>query len=212
MPTPRRVGGVQLSLDVQRTMPAPFQTGRIPWPAPPMSRRWSPTRASSRWSARRRRRSPRRRSRSRTRPGFSQCSPANTNPGLTKPRDGALDLRSAFPTRINYIRTAPSDDIQGPALASFVFHGPRREVDPRDRRRRQGRQIADEFSAAYTKLGGTVVRRALNPGDKPAFRPRSAVGLQRRARRRCSSAGSPRPEPPTSGRRWWQPVRLPSRS
>ena len=53
------------------------------------------------------------------RAGLLQCSPANTNPGLTKPRDGALDLRSAFPTRINYIRTAPSDDIQGPALPRF---------------------------------------------------------------------------------------------
>ena len=99
--------------------------------------------------------------------GLLECSPANTDPGLTKPRDGALDLRSAFPTRINFIRTAPSDDIQGPALASFVFHdlGAKSTlvIDDAD----QGRQIADEFSAAYTKLGGTVVRRALNPGDKP---------------------------------------------
>ena len=39
--------------------------------------------------------------------GLLQCSPANTNPGLTKPRYGALDLRAAAPERINYIRTAP---------------------------------------------------------------------------------------------------------
>ncbi len=32
----------------------------------------------------------------------------------------------------------------------------------------KGRGIADQFSAAYTKLGGTVVRRALNPGADPA--------------------------------------------
>ncbi len=99
--------------------------------------------------------------------GLLQCSPANTNAELTKPRDGALDLRSAFPTRINYIRTAPSDDIQGPALASFVFHDlgatSTLVIDDAD----QGRQIADDFAAAYTKLGGTVVRRALNKGAAP---------------------------------------------
>jgi branched-chain amino acid transport system substrate-binding protein len=100
--------------------------------------------------------------------GLLQCSPANTDPGLTKPRDGALDLRAAFPTRINYIRTAPADDIQGPALASFVFTdlGERLTlvIDDGD----QGRQIADEFAAAYTHLGGTVVRRTLNAGADPA--------------------------------------------
>src|SRR5262249_20227563 len=35
--------------------------------------------------------------------GLLECSPANSNPGLTKPRYGALDLRSAFPNRINYV-------------------------------------------------------------------------------------------------------------
>ena len=53
--------------------------------------------------------------------GLLQCSPANTTPGLTKPRYGALDLRAAAPERINYIRVAPADDIQGPAAASFLF-------------------------------------------------------------------------------------------
>jgi branched-chain amino acid transport system substrate-binding protein len=99
--------------------------------------------------------------------GLLQCSPANTNAELTKPRDGALDIRSAFPDRINYIRTAPSDDIQGPALASFIYTdlGAKSAlvIDDAD----NGRQIADDFSAAYTKLGGTVVRKALNKGDKP---------------------------------------------
>ena len=101
------------------------------------------------------------------RAGLLQCSPANTNPSLTKPRDGALDLRSAFPTRINYIRTAPSDDIQGPALASFIYTdlGAQSTLVIDDAA--DGREIADDFSAAYTKLGGTVVRKALNKGDKP---------------------------------------------
>jgi branched-chain amino acid transport system substrate-binding protein len=102
------------------------------------------------------------------RAGLLQCSPANTRPGLTKPRGGALDLRSAFPTRINYIRTAPADDIQGPALASFVFTDLDRKATLVIDDAADGRDIADQFSAAYTKLGGTVVRRALNEGADPA--------------------------------------------
>ena len=100
--------------------------------------------------------------------GLLQCSPSNTLPQMTKPRDGALDLRASYPDRINYIRTAPADDIQGPALASFVFGdlGAKRTlvIDDGD----FGKDIADQFSAAYRKLGGLVVKRTLNPGADPA--------------------------------------------
>jgi branched-chain amino acid transport system substrate-binding protein len=100
--------------------------------------------------------------------GLLQCSPSNTLPGLTKPRDGALDLRSSDPNRINYIRTAPADDIQGPALALFVYRDLSAKVtlivDDGD----FGRDIADRFSEAYQKLGGSVVRRTLNLGADPA--------------------------------------------
>jgi branched-chain amino acid transport system substrate-binding protein len=99
--------------------------------------------------------------------GLLQCSPANTDPGLTKPRYGALDLRAAAPERINYIRVAPADDIQGPAAASFLFDdlGVRRLLVIDDSG--DGRGIADAVSVAFEKLGGTVVRRALNPGADP---------------------------------------------
>jgi branched-chain amino acid transport system substrate-binding protein len=99
--------------------------------------------------------------------GLLQCSPANTNPGLTKPRYGALDLRAAAPERINYIRVAPSDDIQGPAAASFLFNdlGVRRLLVIDDSG--DGREIADSVRTAFQKLGGTVIRRALNPGADP---------------------------------------------
>ncbi len=107
------------------------------------------------------------------RAGLLQCSPANTRSGLTKPRSGALDLRSAYPTRINYVRLAPVDDIQGPASASFAFndlgaHAALVVDDAGD-----GREIADAFEAAFKKLGGTTVRRALNPGSdpKPVLQP-----------------------------------------
>ncbi len=100
--------------------------------------------------------------------GILQCSPAATDQALTKPRDGALDLRAAQPDRINFIRTAPADDIQGPALASFVYRdlGAKRTlvIDDGD----AGREIADGFSVAYQKLGGEVVHRTLNQGADPA--------------------------------------------
>jgi branched-chain amino acid transport system substrate-binding protein len=96
--------------------------------------------------------------------GLFECSPSNTLPELTKPRFGALDVRSAYPNRINYVRLAPSDDIQAPALASFAFHDLEATValviDDTD----VGRDIADGFQQAFTDLGGRVVRRAMNPG------------------------------------------------
>jgi branched-chain amino acid transport system substrate-binding protein len=108
--------------------------------------------------------------------GLLQCSPANTDPTLTKPRGGALDLRAAAPQRINYIRTAPADDIQGPAAASFLFNdlGVRHLLVIDDTG--YGREIADAVSEAFTKLGGRVTRRALNPGadPQPVLAPLSA--------------------------------------
>ena len=105
--------------------------------------------------------------------GLLQCSGSNTWPQLTKPREGALDLRASYPDRINYVRTAPADDIQAVALASFVF----RDLAAKltlvvDDGQQSGRQIADRFVGAYQKLGGSIVRRTLNPGSDPA----SAIG------------------------------------
>lgn len=87
--------------------------------------------------------------------GLLQCSPSNTSPGLTKPRDGALDLRASHPTRINYVRLAPADDIQGPASASYALH----ELGARvalvvDDAEEFGRLTADDFEQAFRKIGG----------------------------------------------------------
>jgi ABC-type branched-subunit amino acid transport system substrate-binding protein/DNA-binding SARP family transcriptional activator len=92
-----------------------------------------------------------------------QCSPTNTHPGLTKPRDGALDVRAAHPDAINYVRLAPSDDIQASALAAFAY----RDLAARSALviddTAVGRGIADAFEGKFKGLGGSVVRRALNP-------------------------------------------------
>ena len=99
--------------------------------------------------------------------GLLECSPANTSPGLTKPRDGALDLRSAHPDQINYVRLAPSDDVQAVALASFAFRDLGAKVALVIDDTGDGREIADGFQQEYTKLGGVVIRRALNAGADP---------------------------------------------
>jgi len=101
------------------------------------------------------------------RSGLLECSPSATHPGLTKPRDGALDLRSAHPDDINFVRLAPADDIQAVALASFAFHdlGARLALVVDDTG--VGRVIADPFEAEFRNLGGSTVRLALNPGAAP---------------------------------------------
>ena len=97
--------------------------------------------------------------------GLLQCSPATTNPGLTKPRDGALDLRAAAPDRINFVRTAPADDIQGrppPPSYSTIRHI--RHLLVIEETEFDGAIPAGSVSEAFEKLGGRVTRRSLNPG------------------------------------------------
>ena len=100
--------------------------------------------------------------------GLLECSPPSTSPSLTKPRYGALDLRSAHPNVINFVRIAPSDDIQAPALASFAYQDLNAHVALVVDDAADGREIADGFQQAYEKLGGTAIRRALNAGAEPA--------------------------------------------
>jgi ABC-type branched-subunit amino acid transport system substrate-binding protein/DNA-binding SARP family transcriptional activator len=101
------------------------------------------------------------------RAGLLECLPAATHPGLTKPRDGALDLRATHPEAINVLRVPPADDIQAVALASFAFHdlAARSALVVDDTA--VGRDIADAFEREFQALGGATVRRALNPGADP---------------------------------------------
>ena len=101
--------------------------------------------------------------------GLLECSAANTNANLTKPGYGALQIRSAAPSRINFVRLATTDDIQGPAAASFAFN----DLNARsalviDDTGEQTRKVADSFEAAFKQLGGQTERRALNPNATDA--------------------------------------------
>ncbi len=92
--------------------------------------------------------------------GLLQCSPANTNEGLTKPEFGALDIRKANPTKINYVRVVTTDDNQGPAAARYILETLKKKnvyiIDSTDT---FGKGIADNFQKYLEANGGTTVAR-----------------------------------------------------
>jgi branched-chain amino acid transport system substrate-binding protein len=91
--------------------------------------------------------------------GLLQCSPANTNPDLTKP-PAALEVRTAFPDRINYVRVATTDDLQGPAVAQFTYTNlGLKTVYILDDTTTFGIGVANTYEEEFKKLGGTVVKR-----------------------------------------------------
>jgi len=92
--------------------------------------------------------------------GLLQCSPANTNEGLTKPEFGALDVRKANPTKINYIRVVTTDDNQGPAAAKYILDVlKKKNVYIIDDTETFGKGIADNFQKYLEANGGTLVGR-----------------------------------------------------
>jgi len=92
--------------------------------------------------------------------GLLQSSPANTNETLTKPEFGALAFRKTNPDKINYIRVAATDDIQGPAMAVYDYDklGIKKMLIVDDVTT-FGKGVADNFEKKYKELGGTVVLR-----------------------------------------------------
>lgn len=92
--------------------------------------------------------------------GLLQCSPANTNEGLTKPEFGALDVRKANPDKINYIRVVTTDDNQGPAAARYILERlNKKKVYIIDDTETFGKGIADNFQKYLEANGGTTVAR-----------------------------------------------------
>ncbi len=90
--------------------------------------------------------------------GLLQCSPANTNPTLTKAADDGTFLRGDNPP--SYVRVATTDDVQGPALASYLFTTLGvQSVFIVDDTETYGKGLADTFEAKFTELGGTVTSR-----------------------------------------------------
>ena len=99
--------------------------------------------------------------------GLLHCSPSTTDPSLTKPAFGALDLRAAQPDRINFVRLSPSDDNQMRGLAAYATHDLGAEsalVIPFER---DSAQWADAFEASFQALGGRVFESVHESGGDP---------------------------------------------
>lgn len=102
--------------------------------------------------------------------GLLQCSPANTNETLTKPEFGALDFRKNHPDRINYIRVAATDDIQGPAMAVYAYNTlGLKNLLVIDDVTTFGTGVADNFQKKFEELGGTTAQRVGAPPDTTDF-------------------------------------------
>jgi branched-chain amino acid transport system substrate-binding protein len=103
--------------------------------------------------------------------GLLQCSPANTNTGLTYPPT-SLSYRKNHPDRVNYVRLAAPDSIQGPAGADYVFNDlGAKSVYILDDTETFGVGVGDSFQAEFTKLGGTVVKRDSAPKSTTDYTP-----------------------------------------
>ncbi|HZV78933.1 MAG TPA: branched-chain amino acid ABC transporter substrate-binding protein [Candidatus Binatus sp.] len=82
-------------------------------------------------------------------------SPSNTNPTLTKGPD-AVAMRRDHPDQIAYFRICTTDDIQGPAGATYEFQKlGARKAYVIDDNETYGKGVADQWEAAFVKLGGT---------------------------------------------------------
>jgi branched-chain amino acid transport system substrate-binding protein len=103
--------------------------------------------------------------------GLLQCSPANTNTGLTYPPDSA-QYRPSKPDTINYIRLAAPDSIQGPAGADFVYNDlGAKSVYILDDTETFGVGVGDSFAAEFKKDGGTVTKRDSAPSSTTDYTP-----------------------------------------
>ena len=90
--------------------------------------------------------------------GLLQCSPANTATSLTKKGSDGKFLRGSNP--VNYIRVATTDDVQGPALADYLYTKLKKtKVFIVDDTETYGKGLADAFEAKFKELGGTVTAR-----------------------------------------------------
>jgi len=93
--------------------------------------------------------------------GMMQCSPANTNPGLTKTWGGVdpKTLRPTNPDKIAYVRVATTDDLQGAAGADIAYNiAHAKNAYVADDTQTYGKGIADVFVDAFGKLGGKIAK------------------------------------------------------
>ncbi len=89
--------------------------------------------------------------------GLALISPANTSPELTKGTH-ALALRSSHPDQITYFRVCTTDDVQGPAGATYEYEQlGSRKAYVIDDGNTFGRGLADEWAGEFNSLGGQIL-------------------------------------------------------
>ena len=103
--------------------------------------------------------------------GLMQCSPANTTTALTYPPDSA-QYRPTNPDKINYVRLAAPDSIQGPAGADYVYNDLKaKSVYILDDTETFGVGVGNSFSDEFKKDGGTVTKRDSAPKSTTDYTP-----------------------------------------
>lgn len=103
--------------------------------------------------------------------GLLQCSPANTDPQLTRTADSQIQpAGSPAPSRVNYIRVVTTDDVAAAGAARYVFERlGKTSVYVVDDHQGYGTAMADWFEAEFARLGGIVVSRASLPDSAAAL-------------------------------------------
>jgi branched-chain amino acid transport system substrate-binding protein len=103
--------------------------------------------------------------------GLALVSPANTSPGLTKGTQ-ALELRRAHPDQVTYFRVCTTDDIQGPAGATYEYQQLKaRTAYVVDDSNTFGRGISDEWARQFESEGGRILAHEHSNGQSADYAP-----------------------------------------
>lgn len=95
--------------------------------------------------------------------GIAQISPANSYPGLTRACETCAEGEPEIyrPSgQVNYFRTNATDDLQGPAAASWAYCLGYRNVYVLDDTQAYGKGIADEFVRHAEEIGLNIAGRS----------------------------------------------------
>jgi branched-chain amino acid transport system substrate-binding protein len=96
--------------------------------------------------------------------GVVQISGANTSPDLTRGADYKTAPKRQYD---NYFRTITTDDVQAPVAAEYFYQDLGiKKIATVDDKKTYGAGLVKEFTAAFKKLGGTVVEhQSINPDE-----------------------------------------------
>jgi branched-chain amino acid transport system substrate-binding protein len=114
--------------------------------------------------------------------GLLQCSPATTDPQLTRSADSGIpSAGSPAPGQRNYIRVVTTDDVAAAGAAHFVLERlGKTSVLVVDDDQDPGRAMADWFQDEFRRLGGSIVSRSSLPDSAAATSAMLASALAKR--------------------------------